>query len=54
VCATAYSSRAEGREYTGPEREEVTGGWMKQPSDDGKNESTYVALVWKYEGKRLL
>jgi len=42
MCATAYSSKAEGAEGgedTRPKREEVTGGWMKQPSDGGKNES---------------
>jgi hypothetical protein len=38
----------------GPEREEVTGSWTKQSRDGGKNGSTYVALVWKYEGKGLL
>jgi hypothetical protein len=39
----------------GPERrKQVTGSWMKQPSGGGKNESTYVALVWKHAGKRLL
>jgi hypothetical protein len=29
-----------------PEREEVTGSWMKQPSDGGKNESTYRMWFW--------
>jgi len=37
-----------------PERQEVTGSWMKQSRDGGKNESTCVALVWEYGGKRLL
>jgi hypothetical protein len=60
MCATAYSSRTECVEDTvlekimGPETEEVTRNWRKQPSDAGKNESTYVTLVWKPEGKRLV
>ena len=29
-----------------PEREEVTGSWMKQPSDSWKNESTYRMWLW--------